>query len=399
MERETDSLGSVSRLFLVAAAVIIVLAGVKAASVIVVPLFLAIFIAVIVQPLLTWFRSKGMPSLVAVAAVFLLIFIAGMALAGLVVQSVNDFAIKLPEYRIRLTEQLSGLITVLESMNIQVNRELVLSQLDPGRIMSLMMNMLAGLGGVMTNAFLILLIVMFILGEAANMPKKIALAFDKSESQLASLTALVQSINKYLALKTVISLVTGSLVGIGLWMLGIDHYVLWAVLAFLLNYIPNIGSILAAVPAVLLALIQYHPTMAGAVALLFVAVNLIMGNLIEPKLMGHRLGLSTLVVFLSLIFWGWLLGPVGMLLSVPLTMMVKIALQEKPDTRWVAILLAGDEVIRHPEEALPPEEKAEKKAEKTQQRKASNRTKPQANSAAEKAEKSSTVSHKKTKDN
>ena len=117
---------------------------------------------------------------------------------------------------------------------------------------------------------------------------------------------------------------------------------LWAVLAFLFNYIPNIGSIIAAVPAVLLAFVQLGPATASFTALGFVVSNMVMGNVIEPRYMGRGLGLSTLVVFLSLIFWGWLLGTVGMLLSVPLTMIVKIALESSPDTRWVALLLASD---------------------------------------------------------
>ena len=121
----------------------------------------------------------------------------------------------------------------------------------------------------------------------------------------------------------------------------IDHFLLWAVLAFMLNYIPNIGSIIAALPAVLIAFVQFGFASAGLVALAFVLVNTIMGNLIEPRLMGRGMGLSTLVVFLSLIFWGWLLGTVGMLLSVPLTMVVKIALESRPESEWLAVLLSS----------------------------------------------------------
>ena len=118
---------------------------------------------------------------------------------------------------------------------------------------------------------------------------------------------------------------------------------LWSVTAFLFNFIPNIGSIIAAVPAVLLAFVQLGPTTAGLAAIGYVVTNMVMGNVIEPRFMGRGLGLSTLVVFLSLIFWGWLLGTVGMLLSVPLTMIVKLALESSDDSRWLALLLAGNE--------------------------------------------------------
>ncbi|WP_113906435.1 AI-2E family transporter [Aliidiomarina celeris] len=342
---DSSSLSSASRVFLVAAAVIIVLAGVKAASIIIVPLLLAVFISIIMQPVLFWFSSRKLPTWLAITTVFLIISVFGFALTMLIVQSVSEFTASFPTYREGLTHQFDWIVATLAHVNIDVNEEVLQNQLDPSRIMSLMMNMLSGLGGMMTNVFLVILIVVFILGEAAQMPRKLALAFDGAEKNLESLRALLYSINKYLALKTVISLVTGLSIGFGLWVLGIDHFVLWGVLAFLLNYIPNIGSIIAAIPAVLLALVQFHPAMAGAVALLFLVVNVIMGNLVEPKVMGRRLGLSTLVVFLSLIFWGWLLGPVGMLLSVPLTMLVKIALQDNPSTRWIAIMLGGDEML------------------------------------------------------
>ena len=150
------------------------------------------------------------------------------------------------------------------------------------------------------------------------------------------------SVKNYLAIKTLVSLGTGLVIGLWLYFLGVDHYLLWAMMAFLLNYIPNIGSILAAIPAVLLALVQLGPGIAGLTALGFVVTNTVMGNIIEPRYMGRGLGLSTLVVFLSLIFWGWLLGTVGMLLSVPLTMIVKIGLESGQDTRWIALLLASD---------------------------------------------------------
>jgi predicted PurR-regulated permease PerM len=147
-----------------------------------------------------------------------------------------------------------------------------------------------------------------------------------------------------MAIQTVISLATGACVAIFLTIMGVDYPLLWGVLAFLLNYIPNIGSIMAALPPVLLTIIQFGLGRAVGVAIGYLVINMTIGNVISPHLMGRGLGLSTLVVFLSLIFWGWILGPVGMLLSVPLTMTVKIALESSEDTRWIAILLGSEEV-------------------------------------------------------
>jgi predicted PurR-regulated permease PerM len=259
---------------------------------------------------------------------------------------VNEFAEKMPEYRDSLMVHFDWFAAQAERLNIQLNWDFLQAQFDPSRALNITMNMLSGVGGMLTSFFVTLLIVVFMLAETRIMTAKVRMAFKSPERTLVNVGSILHAINKYLALKTAISIATGLIVGVGLWMMNIDHYLLWGVLAFMFNYIPNIGSILAAVPAILMALIQHNPAMAGLVALLYLAVNTVMGNLIEPRVMGRGLGLSTLVVFVSLIFWGWMLGPVGMLLSVPLTMVVKIALAENESTRWMAIMLSGDEIMR-----------------------------------------------------
>jgi len=149
----------------------------------------------------------------------------------------------------------------------------------------------------------------------------------------------------YMVLKAIISMFTGLIVWIALVIIGTDYAFLWAVVAFLFNFIPNIGSIIAAVPAVLLTLVQLGAFSSIIVSLLYIVINVLIGSVVEPKVMGKGLGLSTLVVFLSLIFWGWLLGIVGMLLSIPLTIMVKIILDENEKTRWISVLLgSGDDL-------------------------------------------------------
>jgi predicted PurR-regulated permease PerM len=145
-----------------------------------------------------------------------------------------------------------------------------------------------------------------------------------------------------MAIKTSISLATGILVGSLLSVVGLDYFLLWGLLAFLLNYIPTIGSFIAAVPAILLAIVQLGFGDAMVIAAGYLVINTLMGNIIEPRFMGKGLGLSTLVVFFSLIFWGFILGPVGMLLSVPLTMTIKFAAEGSEDTRWISILLGSE---------------------------------------------------------
>lgn len=267
----------------------------------------------------------------------------GFLLAGLVGQSLTEFKENLPEYRAKLDTEFAWVIDQLARLNIHVNRELITSHLDPGMAMSLATNFISGMGGVLSNLFLILLTVIFMLFESDSIPARLHVALADPDMKMQHVDKFIRSVNSYLAIKTVVSLATGLIIGVWLYVMQVDHFLLWAVLAFMLNYIPNIGSIIAALPAVLIAFVQYGFASAGLAALGFVLVNTIMGNLVEPRLMGRGMGLSTLVVFLSLIFWGWLLGTVGMLLSVPLTMVVKIALESRKESEWLAVLLSSSD--------------------------------------------------------
>jgi predicted PurR-regulated permease PerM len=231
----------------------------------------------------------------------------------------------------------------------------------PGKIMKMVGNTLTGLSGLLSNVFLILLTVVFILLEAYAFPHKLRTALRNPEESLGRLSRFTESVNRYLAIKTLFSMLTGILIWIWLAVLGVKYALLWGLLAFLFNYVPNIGSFIAAIPAILMALIQLGVSSALLACLGYIVVNIAMGSLVEPRFMGRGLGLSTLVVFLSLVFWGWVLGPVGMLLSVPLTMIVKIALESSEETRWIAVILgpsptgaAGKKAVRESDKSRHP---------------------------------------------
>ncbi|GAA0852919.1 AI-2E family transporter [Aliiglaciecola litoralis] len=330
---------------LVSACLIIVLAGIKSASAIVVPFLLSVFIAMSCNPIITWASKYRVPRWLSVILVILMIVIFGFMMAGLVGNSMAEFRQNLPTYKQQLSSELVWITDKLEQLfNLELNTEMLVSYLDPGVAMNLATNLLTSLGGVLTNFLLILLTVVFMLFEAESVPKKIHIALDDPLMKIQKIDKFLLSVKNYLVIKTLVSIATGAIIGVWLYILGVDHFMLWAVLAFLFNYIPNIGSIIAAVPAVLLAFVQLGPAIAGLAALGYVVSNTVMGNVVEPKFLGRGLGLSTLVVFLSLIFWGWLLGTVGMLLSVPLTMIVKIALESNPDTEWIAMLLDSEDM-------------------------------------------------------
>ena len=319
---------------------IIIFAGLKTADKIVVPFFLSMFIALVSFPLLKFFQSKKINTPVSVSLVLLTIISVSLSIAALIGTSLNSFRKSLPYYKEKITNELDGLASSLEKYNINIDSNFLYEYIDPNFLMQSVANTLSAFGNVLTNYFLILFIVMFTLLEAAGFSNKIKIAFKNSEKSISNFHTFSENMNKYLSIKTIVSMITGLLIYILLLIVGIDHAVMWGLVAFFLNYIPNIGSIIASIPAIIIAFIQFNFFYSVIVALLYLVVNIVMGSIIEPKYLGKELGISTLIIFLSLIFWGWLLGPVGMLLSVPLTMIMKIALESNNDTKWIAIMLS-----------------------------------------------------------
>jgi predicted PurR-regulated permease PerM len=337
-----------ARFVVLAAAFVIVIAGLKAAAALVTPFLLAVFIAVLTAPAQQALRRLGLPGWAAMLVIIALLLAIGGGLVALFTGSLNQFNASLPQYQIRLKETSGEFVAWLDTHGLHVSRQAFDSLVDPARILGVAGNLIRGLGGLLTNALLILLTVVFILSEAAGLPNKLRRALPNPDESLAHLREVMHNINRYMAIKTSTSVVTGLLIWLWLTWIGVDFAVLWAMLAFLLNFVPNIGSVIAAIPAVLLALVQLGPGPALLTMLGYMVVNVTIGSLVEPKIMGRGLGLSTLVVFVSLVFWGYVLGPAGMLLSVPLTMVLKIALDANPQTRPAAILLGPEMEARLP---------------------------------------------------
>jgi len=327
------------------AAFVIVVAGMKAAAPLLVPFLLALFITVIIASPFGWLQDKGLPAGLALLMVMVVFIVLVLLVGALIGSSLDDFSRTFPAYQARLQESTADLVQWLGGMGIVISNEAVTEYMNPGKAMELASGMLSSLGGILTNSFLILVTVIFLLLEASSFPGKWRAAANNADVTLSHFSTATQNINHYMGIKTLTSLATGVTVAIGLWVIGVDYPMLWGVLAFLFNFVPNIGSIIAAVPAVLLALVQLGVTQALLAAGVYLVVNVLIGTFAEPRFMGRGLDLSTLVVFLSLVFWGWVLGPVGMLLSVPLTIVVKIALDSNGDTRWMAVLLGSAPVI------------------------------------------------------
>ena len=262
-----------------------------------------------------------------------------LVLGILVGTSLQDLTARAPEYQESLRARIDALVAAAGGTPADLAG--LRGKISPDAALGLATYLLNGLSDLFSNAFLILFLLIFMLLEVPSLAAKIK-ALGGSQG---TWTSIAESVRGYLAIKTVTSFATGVLVGLFLYVLGIDFAVLWGLLAFLLNYVPNIGSIIAAVPAVLLALLQSGIGTALGVAAGYLVVNMVIGSGVEPRLMGEGLGLSTLVVFLSLILWGWLLGPVGMLLSVPLTTAVKLGLESYEGTRPLAVLLGSGKAL------------------------------------------------------
>jgi predicted PurR-regulated permease PerM len=330
---------------LILASFIIVVAGMKAASSILVPFFLAVFIGVICAPPLFWLQRKGVPKILALIFILVAILVVGLLFGALIGSSLNAFLSSLPDYQERLSAHIDTLISWLREKGVNIPPEEVPRTLNPGWMMSLAGGIFSALSSVLTNGFLILLTVVFILLEAADLPKKLRIVLKNPERSLSTIERFGQHAKRYLVIKTLISAAVGLVIWLWLLILGVDYPVLWGTLSFLLNYVPNIGAIIAALPVALLALVQLGVGSALLTVLGFAVVHIVVGNIIEPKLTGKGMSLSTLVVFLSLVFWGWVLGPIGMILSVPMTSLVKIALESYEKTQGLAFMLGSDTEI------------------------------------------------------
>jgi predicted PurR-regulated permease PerM len=333
-----SALSPAARIVLVTAGFVIIVAGIKASVDLMVPFLLSVFIATIALSPTVWLENRGVPEALAITLVMVGVIFALIGLGALVVQSAGAFTEKLPFYQERLTSLVGQVVSLIRGYDVPVPDNL-LSFFDPGTALEMAGTTLRGLGNVLSNSLLILLTVIFILGEAAYIPQKLKRVLKDPDRQLPHFSQFAGNLNRYIVLKTTVSVLTGLVITIYLMILGVDFPILWGLLAFLLNFVPNIGSIIAAIPAVLVALIQLGPFSALLTIAGYATVNIVMGNVVEPRFMGRGLGLSTLVVFLSLVFWGWVLGPVGMILSVPLTMTAKLAFEANPGTQWIAILL------------------------------------------------------------
>ncbi len=344
MDKTNDSLTG-TRYLIIAASLVIIIAGITLAKSVIVIGLLSAFLALIGTPPVLWLEKKHVPSFAAVAVVISVMIIVLLMIGVLVGTSVRSFSQALPFYQIRIQEQISSFETLLINKGITSSDKALLNYINPETIMNFTASLLSELSLALSNIILILLTVTFILLEVSSFPIKLREVLGNPKAVFPKFTKFIVDIRHYLVITTLINLAAAILIGIWLSIIGVQYPILWAFLVFLLHYIPNIGSVIAAIPAVLMALIQLGVGSAIFVSVGYLGVGFIIGNIVQPKVMGSRLGLSTLVVFVSMIFWGSLLGLTGAILCIPLTITLKFAFESNEATNWIAILLGPEKLI------------------------------------------------------
>lgn len=355
------------------ACTVIVLAGLKAAAEMIAPILLGMFLAVLTLPLAGWLHAKGLPRPLAVVLAVAVDLLVLSFLVFLTISVMPDFQASAQKYEAKFREVLmkdavnmqNWLNTRLEPLQKWMaenfgdpeDAEAVRQGLDlksvAEQVLSLnslisvvswlnQANIVPWLISVVTKAFFALIIMVFILFEAEKFEEKVGPMIEARGPNFRRFKTVGRQLQSYLGIKSLASLLTGFLAGLFCWLMGIEFALVWGFVAFLLNFVPVVGSLVASIPPIVIALLQLGFWQGVIVALVYLAINTTIGNVLEPMAMGRGFGISTVVVILSVLFWGWLWGPVGMFLAVPLTMLIKMMLAESDDFRWIAVAMSKD---------------------------------------------------------
>ena len=322
-----------------AASAVLIVAGLKLGAPLLVPIAFALFLGILSQPLLQTLLRRGVPVTIAVLTILLVLAALAAFFVLLVLGSLGELRDVGPSYYAEIQERVSYTVEWWAGKGIAIADWVPMKYRSPEAIVGLAGGPIKGILSIVSQGTIVLLTLVFMLVEAAALPRKLARLPPRYQAAFERVSPLSKELQRYLMIKTAMSLAIGVLAGLWVAILGVDFPVLCGMVAFACHFIPNVGALLAAAPPMLLAFGHYDLSKSMAVLVGYLVIGTVLGNLLEPTLLGRRLGLSTLAVFLSLLFWGWVWGPVGMLLSVPLTGTIKILLANSEQYRWIATLL------------------------------------------------------------
>lgn len=347
---ESREIRGLSSTLLGVAAVLVVLAAMRAAEALLVPIVLAWFFAVLALPLVRALERRGLPLSLAVLAALAAAFGLLTGFFVLLLGSLSELMEVGPRYLAEIRSRLAYTLDWWSAKGVVVDTWLPERWVDPKAVVDMASRTLRQVAGFLSSGTLVLLTMIFILLEADGFRARLVRAFGE-HPRIDRMTRVAGELQRYLGIKTLMSAVLGLTVGLWVAWMGLDFAVLLGLLAFACHFIPNVGALLAALPAMLIAFVQHDPAHAMLVGLGYLVVGVVLGSVAEPLLLGRRLGLSTLAVFLSLVFWGWLWGGAGMLLSVPLTLTIKIVADGDEELHWLACLLDSGEPSPEPRRA------------------------------------------------
>jgi AI-2 transport protein TqsA len=332
----------------VAAALIIIvifIAGVilQQAKPVLFPFFLAVFLSFILSPILDFLNRKKIPRAVSIIFILLISFFIIYLLGVLFYSGGKSFAAEFPKYGQKISSILASFQEQLKLTFPKWETVDWIGQLDINKIGAFLLSSLGPFFSFIALLFLIFIFLIFILAGRGNVKTKIERSFDKDKS--SQIIGIIQKIDKqiqrYLAIKTIVSFVTGVLATLALMIFGVDFAIVFGFFTFILNYIPNIGSIIATALPLTVAAFQFETLWpAFWILIILASIQMIIGNFIEPRVMGEGLGLSTLVVLFFLFFWGWLWGIAGMILAVPTAATIKIVCDNIPPLTFIGELMS-----------------------------------------------------------
>lgn len=321
------------------ACIVIIIAGLRAAAPILTPLALAAFVAAVSHPVLRWLHRRHVPTGLAIPLVVLFDASILAFFGWIVLRTVAELRLELPAYVARVQVLETAVRSRLLEWGLAIPPDYLASLFAPQRLFDLAAQVARNVTGWLTLLFLVLLYLVFILAESVGLRDRLQHVLGTSAAGLEGATDALGQVQRYLGLKTLISLATGASVGTGAALLGVDFALFWGLLAFVLNFIPSVGSIIAAIPAILVALLQLGPGTAAALAAIYLLVNVTLGSFLDPILVGRHLRLSPIIILVSLLFWGWTWGLVGMFLAVPLTIALRIVMEHSPQLQPFAALM------------------------------------------------------------
>ena len=348
MESRPGRSWSVPRGFIVllgAAGAVVVVAGLRATAGIVGPVFLALVLTIAASPLGRKLRRVGLPSWLATLVTLITVYLLLVALAAALAFSVARLATLLPEYSGKFSDLVDGLRDWLADRGVGGQPlSAALSGLDLGTLAGYLVDVLSGLLGLSSSLFLILALLFFMALDAARFPQRLVEVGGQRPDVVTALVGFARGTRRYLLVSTVFGLIVAVVDTGTLALLSVPLPLLWGLLAFITNYIPNIGFVIGLVPPAILGLLDGGVGTMLAVIAAYCVINVVIQSVIQPKVVGDAVGLSVTLTFVSLIFWTWVIGPVGALLAIPLSLLAKALLLDiDPSTRWLGALVRGDE--------------------------------------------------------